>query len=315
MASYNHFSNDNVALVGSRDIGVFRDGEKVGRIPLGSLRQPNRMRRLYSFGIISDTHINQSGKPNANWNMGKAADFFESETDVEFVCNCGDLVGDGTDETAWKAYKVDVDRIGKPVYSIGGNHEQWIFDVVPSFMKDYVGNQSVWFSKVVLDDVFFFLGTYEYINTSGGVQRFLRDDVLAIQKLLDDNRNKRCFVFHHVPITSEFEYNIFGEYTKGSLPMSLFKHYKNITVFSGHTHSPFSKHMTNKSANVNRNNGFRAVHVPALCDHCEGYVVDVYEDGIHLRGMNFKTGYIPIASYWVDTSLVDVSESYTYKGE
>ena len=319
MASYNHFSNDNVALVGSRDVGVFKDGEKVGRIPLGSLRQPNRGRRLYSFGIISDPHIGETEASYAN--LRTALTYFAKDKDVEFSVNCGDLVktaNDAQSKLPWfQSYRDIVIECsgGKSVCAIGGNHEQCMDDVIASFMKDYAGNQSLWYTKEVGNDIFLFLGTYEYINSNGGVQRFLKEDVLAIQKLLDDNRNKRCFMFHHVPIVSDFEYDIFSDFTRGSLPMSLFKHYKNITVFSGHTHSPFSNHLTNKGANVNSNNGFRAVHVPALCDHCEGYVVDVYDDGIHLRGLNFETGYIPIASYWIDTTLVDVSESYTYKGE
>ena len=39
----------------------------------------------------------------------------------------------------------------------------------------------------------------------------------------------------------------------------------------------------------------------------EGYVVDVYKDGIHLRGRDFVKGeYLPIASYWLDTKIVKI---------
>jgi hypothetical protein len=44
----------------------------------------------------------------------------------------------------------------------------------------------------------------------------------------------------------------------------------------------------------------------------EGYVVDVYENGIHLRGRDFVKGeYLPIASYWLDTTLQTI-EANTY---
>ena len=44
----------------------------------------------------------------------------------------------------------------------------------------------------------------------------------------------------------------------------------------------------------------------------EGYVVDVYTDGIHLRGRDFVKGkFLPIASYWLDTTLQTV-EPGTY---
>ena len=39
----------------------------------------------------------------------------------------------------------------------------------------------------------------------------------------------------------------------------------------------------------------------------EGYVVDVYENGIHLRGRDFiKKEFLPIANYWLDTTLQNV---------
>ena len=45
----------------------------------------------------------------------------------------------------------------------------------------------------------------------------------------------------------------------------------------------------------------------------EGYVVDVYKDGIHLRGRDFVKGeFLPIASYWLDTTLQTV-EAGSYK--
>ena len=44
----------------------------------------------------------------------------------------------------------------------------------------------------------------------------------------------------------------------------------------------------------------------------EGYVVDVYENDIHLRGRDFVKGeFVPIASYWLGTTL-QVIEPGTY---
>ena len=324
MASYDKFSKDNVALVGSRDIAVFRNGEKVGRIPLGSLRQPSRMERLYSFGIISDPHIGETDATYAN--LRTALTHFANDSDVKFSVNCGDLVNYVVDKSKtlpwFQSYRDIVLECsgGKSVFAIGGNHEPWANDDIASFMKDYVGNQSVWYAKEFGNDIFLFLGVHTYatgkpdgVNTYQ-YQDYPIEDVRAIHEYLDANKNKRCFVFQHIPISEGHgDYDIDGDYTIGFVPISIYHHYKNITVFHGHTHSPFSDHFANKGANVNRDNGFRSVHVPSLGDHCEGYVVDVYEDGIHLRGLNFNTGYIPIASYWIDTALVDITEDYIYK--
>lgn len=47
----------------------------------------------------------------------------------------------------------------------------------------------------------------------------------------------------------------------------------------------------------------------------EGYIVDVYEDGIYLRGRDFVKGeFIPIASYWLDTTIKEI-EANTFVDE
>ena len=71
-------------------------------------------------------------------------------------------------------------------------------------------------------------------------------------------------------------------------------------------------------ANYDQYYGIHSVHIPSLAvprefenseyvqmlSESEGYVVDVYENGIHLRGRDFVKGeFIPIASYWLDTTL------------
>ena len=72
--------------------------------------------------------------------------------------------------------------------------------------------------------------------------------------------------------------------------------------------------------NYSEAEGYREVHIPSLAvpradvdgdgnadtiyAGSEGCVVDVYESGIHIRGRDFATGeFLPIASYWLDTSL------------
>ena len=79
------------------------------------------------------------------------------------------------------------------------------------------------------------------------------------------------------------------------------------------------------TANIDRLYGGWSVHVPSisvprgpvssvnlnrveLYAESEGYVVDVYENGIHLRGRDFVKGeFLPIASYWLDTTLQTVT--------
>jgi hypothetical protein len=74
-------------------------------------------------------------------------------------------------------------------------------------------------------------------------------------------------------------------------------------------------------ANYSDAEGYRSVHIPSVSvprdivdgemvearEGSEGYVVDVYEYGIHLRGRDFvNERFLPIASYWIDTQLRDI---------
>lgn len=114
--------------------------------------------------------------------------------------------------------------------------------------------------------------------------------------------------------------------TKGSVFQSLLRHYKNTVLFHGHSHTKFDLQNVDDKANYSDALSYRSVHIPSLAvprdivnsalsniyADSEGYVVDVFENGIHLRGRDFVKGeFLPIASYWLDTTLQTV-EAGTY---
>jgi hypothetical protein len=147
-----------------------------------------------------------------------------------------------------------------------------------------------------------------------------------LYETLEANRNKRCFVFFHVFPWGDSG-NAHGLYpndlfsgTQGNVFKSLMAHYKNVVLFHGHSHLKFYLQALDSKANYSNAFGFRSVHIPSLAvprddtngdgtveniyADSEGYVVDVYENGIHLRGRDFVKGeFLPIASYWLDTTL------------
>ena len=108
------------------------------------------------------------------------------------------------------------------------------------------------------------------------------------------------------------------------------RHYPNVVFFHGHSHLKFYLQKYSDVANIEKNFGCWSVHVPSLAvprdtssvvnpsrvdvyAESEGYVVDVYENGIHLRGRDFVRGeFLPIASYWLDTTLQTIPAG-TYK--
>jgi hypothetical protein len=145
-----------------------------------------------------------------------------------------------------------------------------------------------------------------------------------LYETLEANRNKRCFIFEHVFPWGDSG-NPRGYYTtdmfsgtKGSVFQSLLKHYKNTVLFHGHSHTKFELQEIDEKANYSDALGYRSVHIPSLAvprdivnntlsniyADSEGYVVDVYQKGIHLRGRDFVKGeFIPVASYWLNTQL------------
>jgi hypothetical protein len=162
---------------------------------------------------------------------------------------------------------------------------------------------------------------------SGSYQKYVALSVAQLnwlQKELEKYRNKRVFLFHHY-----FPYDGSGDAidcydqnglqgVRGELFYDLLRHYKNVIYFHGHTHAKFRLQELNAMNTIDDIYGRYSVHIPSAgCpthpnkdmngysedfNASEGYVVDVYEHGIALRGKDFANGvFLPIGSYYLDT--------------
>ena len=335
MAEYIDFIAENIAPLNSKKIGLYNSkGERILGVLLGNLAIPaSKNQKLYSFGALSDIHITYD---TASEDFQRALTFLNEDVDVAFTCICGDLTSTGTAEELTQ-YKSIVDNFSAdtPVYAVSGNHEGTNGAVTDEQLLPYTG-QPLYYSFTHENDVFIMVGEYawgnEYLFRSGQLQ--------WLYETLEANRNKRCFVFFHIfpwgdsgnaggiyapDITSSG--NLFTG-TQGAVFQSLMQHYKNVILFHGHSHLKFYLQEIDDKANYSNALGFHSVHIPSLAvprkqnatgDHwelvyadSEGYVVDVYENGIHLRGRDFVKGeFLPIASYWLDTTLQTI-EAGTY---
>lgn len=336
MVAYDKFITENVAPAGSRHIGVFKGGKKVGRIPLGSLTPPPRHKRLYSFLLLSDPHIGETKVGNDAFI--KAMEYYGNSHDLSFCCITGDLIVYKSpddpkrvelQDAALAEYKkiIDEHSQGKKIYALGGNHEVWHQEEMPEMLKKYSGIHNNWYSFEHGNDLFVMMGVWEYFyqknNPSYQVQLMSYEDIKGVREIMGKNRNRRVFFMMHMPPEKNLPECDIGDVKEyGYFPLSFFKHYKNASIFHGHTHHRFQAQEESKDyAGYSETLGFKSVHIAALEGDAtggvgSGYIVDVYDDGYHLRGMNFVTGQeIAIGTYWVDTTLVDVSEEYTYKGE
>ena len=322
MAKYKDFIPENVALSDSRRIAI-RDsnGNRVGQIPLGGLTPPKPYKRLYSFGALSDVHIVYT---TAQEDFRRALTYLNDQEDVSFICVCGDLTENGTVEQL-QQYKdaVNAYAANTPVYAITGNHEATSEPNTTARIQPYTGHP-LYYSFTHGEDVFIMVGEYRWNNN----YLFEDGELQWLYETLESNRNKRCFVFFHVFPWGDSG-NAKGAYTsdlfsgtQGNVFKSLMSHYKNVTLFHGHSHLKFELQEVDAKANYSEAFGYRSVHIPSLAvprdivdgtltniyADSEGYVVDVYENGIHLRGMDFVKGeFLPIASYWIDTTLQTVA--------
>ena len=266
----------------------------------------------------------------------RAIQYLGSNEDIDFICNCGDIIDKAADAVTdaqkedvgnrWTAYD-DTIRLwanGKPVQGIAGNHEGYAY--CSSDEAEYIINdvrekihEDVCYSFTHGGDVFFMLSCDKFQNNTyadgtlkGYRQKFTGEDLEKIYNdFFEKHKDQRCFVIMHVPPHPYFKDSTYegmaadfaGNGTT-HIPIDVWARYKNLVVFHGHAHGQFSLQTgTYETANYAEYMGFRSVHCASLGDHAEGYIVDVYDKGIHLQGYNFETGkHVPVASYWIDTT-------------
>lgn len=325
MAKYKDFIPQNVAISKAKRIGIYDNkGNRMGIIPLRTLTPPNTKKKLYSFGALSDVHYQYDTAPE---DFATAVNYLVSEEQVAFICICGDLTSQGTaDELNEYKNAVEELNVDIPIYTMMGNHDarQGLMESI----ADYTGNPN-YYRVEYGDDVFIFVG-----NVADWVTQVMSNEELQwLYETLEKYRNKRCFLFEHIRPT-DGSGNALGAYqrtdivdwggTCGQVFESLLTHYHNAIFFHGHSHLKFYLQKDDKKANYDNMRGCHSIHIPSIAvprdiigaeatniyAESEGYLVDVYPDGIHLRGRDFVKGeFLPIASYWLDTTLKVIPEN------
>lgn len=329
MSEYKDFIPQNVALPNTRRIGIYdSNGNRVGFIPLGSLTPPDSAKWLYSFGALSDVHLGKSEDENEQEDFRRALTYLNNNENVACTCVCGDLTegGSASQLAEFKSY-VDTYSVNTPVYAVTGNHDARNANI-EEIISSYTGHP-MYYSFTHGNDVFIMVG----IKNDSDV--FTTSELQWLYETLEANRNKRCFVFQHAlrfdgcgnPYPNVTPTYDMLTKTTGTVFKSLMSHYKNVVWFHGHSHTAFECQEDNGLANYDKLFGIHSVHIPSLSSprkydgsayvdkylESEGYVVDVYPDGIHLIGRDFTAGEcLPIASYWLDTTLQTIAaKTYT----
>ena len=311
----------NTALLNAKNIAVFdQSGKVVASLPLGHLSAKSSGQKQYSFGALADVHLPYSSV-EASGDFQKALAYYNNVADVDFICISGDMSDTGT-EAEWTDYKNHVDTYSPntTVHLATGNHDATTA-LTYEYPRAYTGNP-LYYSFIQGNDVFIMFGM-----THWGSTPFSKESLQWLYETLEVCRNKRCFVFQHM-MRLDGCGNAHGLYgwdglsnTSGQVFLSLMEHYKNCIWFHGHSHTPFKLQRVQPTpiANYDRLFGCHSVHIPSLATprygesnnltDAEGYVVDVYKNGIHLKGIDFiESEFVPIASYWIDTTPIDIKQ-------
>ncbi len=323
---YNGFITENCSPYNATNIGIYNSlNIKVGDIPLNSLKLTNLGEKLYSFAAVSDTHI---GAQTAESDFINALTYFENYPEIEFIAIAGDLSLSGTDENLSK-YKSIIDSYTtKPVYAITGNHEAARGYLTLENMLPYT-NQNLYYSFEKGNDVYIMVGMYDIHEGN----QFSNEELQWLYEVLEQNKNKRCFLFMHLfpgyGSGDAMDLDIEGDMldnAKGTAFYSLLSHYNNVIFFHGHSHQNFEMQNIHEMNTYDKIFGCHSVHIPSLAyprkynensldtdyNGSQGYIVDVYENSIVLRGRDFVTEkFLPIATYRLDTTIKDI-EANTY---
>lgn len=362
--------SENIAPSNALSLAIFNGDTKVCDIDISKMQPTNLGSKMYSFGLLSDVHCagNSNGGtatddgngigtiPNGTY-FNRALTYFESQN-VDFCCVSGDLTNIGfywekDDTEVYLNQFAEYKNIcglhpDLPVYEICGNHENYYGRRITEnldLLEEYTG-QGVSYTMTYGDDVFIFAGESESTLPISSDTSFTEDDgeeafstyntFSWLSKILESNKEKRCFVFIHPYVDKTDSGNPLGLHatplfdywgsTKKNAFINLMASYPNAILFHGHSHMDFENQLTVKNANYSTTLGFKSVHIPSTAytrnvstgaieestNGAQGYICEVYEKHIVLKGYDFQhEADVPIAQYCLDTTLQTI-EANTY---
>lgn len=281
---------------------------------------------LYSFGVVSDIHINRTNQ-DAQGDLRKAFSAFRNRGITRVFC-CGDISTNHTEDEL-ELFKAVKDQYPEITFrSCTGNHDvqftdaQWLQYVGHGFSG---GGSIRAYVKNVNRDVFVFLPLAKWEDAR---PYSYGDDDWAdgLEQLLGLWSGKRVFLFMHYPINSEsasFQYPGlkvgqhygFGQNSPDNEAIAQKIEWacsqagvRSVTVFSGHSHYEFGVQGVEAGFEDTiflQDGAVGHVHVPSLVvprdkdmnvihsghpdqQPTQGYVVDVYPDHIKLMGLEFN---------------------------
>lgn len=311
--------NSIVVKMGNTDISSSAVSENVititnvtGAIVITAIALENSQ---YSFGVMSDIHVPSDETSDTVYGskyqgITKFTNVINrlKDTDIDFLCATGDLTTYGNDTQYTNVVNI-LNNLNKPFYSCNGNHDMTYNDANDTKWSTYFGNNMNYvFTKN--NDVFIFMN----LTTSGTtIDTPYTTNVDWLETQLNNYKNKRVFLFMHLPLTgyaglkTSEKYGFSDGSTEDERILSLLKQHLNVHCFSGHTHYTFALQEDYPDIIVAKLDYYNIslIHVPSLTQprnkagnmtdlsvsnqHLEMFKVDVYENKIILHAYNVAT--------------------------
>lgn len=273
---------------------------------------------MYRFGVLSDVHIRANNKYNSEEDLIKAMRILQKRN-CESVSICGDLTTSDTAEEMATFKRIIDENVKIPVYAASGNHD----DVIADDWITYLGHKKRHIYTRG-NDVFIYIPVSGGSGSSSGGLSSSTMDWLEESVFNGGYENNRLFIFVHFPIPGmaglkHGQYYGFSSLSSDALLLvDLLKKY-NCVMFSGHTHFAFETDYINPWMNVhNGGNPGTTVHVPstayprdvdqnAIDNESQGYIVDVYKNGIIVRGIDFVNNrFVSDATFTIPTNVMEI---------
>ena len=284
--------------------------------------------KLYSIGLLSDIHIDVTDdKSDSVSDFQNALSRFKTEN-VTAICCTGDTVVDGTQAEVEKFIEVK-NSTTIPMYIARGNHDCRSYSLANWNLVEPNGQ---YFEKEIGGDIYLFMGMKaENYN----LDLFSTDQLNWLEERLKKYENRRVFLFEHVfveptgNVHNLYPYSSMGNVDgqPGKIFRNLMAKYRNVILFTGHSHLEFQLQRLSDNANCSERTESlcHRVHIPSCAKprandvstedvkgntytnygSSEGYVMDVYQDYIILKGINFVDNkYLPLAQYRINTTPI-----------
>jgi 3',5'-cyclic-AMP phosphodiesterase len=275
---------------------------------------------LFSMFLLSDAHINQDTKKEADYLKRAFKDMLDLDSPVEAIALGGDLTDYGRDgdyrllQDTLKAYQLP------PVFANMGNHDYyniWIDkngqfnrEAMPNgktdalsrekFMKQF-GYQKVyndaWFNDVHL--IMMSQEAYVQEKPDVGEGAWYSDEQLTwLKHIMAEHKDGRpALIYIHQPLPAVGRDGGTHSVIRANAFREILEPYPNTFVFSGHSHTDFefvdshyrkeSFHwFTNSSVGRVLNRRYQSEHP----DRSQGMYIQVFPDRVELSGREFSIG-------------------------